>query len=335
MRPLSRNEAVFRLTALWALCESGLGGWMHALGLPFTGFFVGGFAVIIISMIAWFSQNNVRQILQATMLVLAIKAAVSPQSPPPAYIAVAFQGLFGAVLFKLFSFRVAAYIFPVIAMMESAWQKLLVATLIYGKALWQAIDMFFEGILKDFHLPKDLSFSTGIIILYSAVYAVWGIVLGIWITKLPRQIAEQAETMHHEQLLPQQATIQPGTRKPGTWRKALTTVVLLSFIIVVFLLGKQHLSKAAYVVARTIAIVALLMLVINPLFRWLMALWMRRTKSKKTASFEAITHVLPELRSYIQPAYQLSATQYKGMKRYRMFVLTLIALTLYPRNGND
>jgi len=31
------NHAILSLTALWALLESGLGGMMHALHLPFTG----------------------------------------------------------------------------------------------------------------------------------------------------------------------------------------------------------------------------------------------------------------------------------------------------------
>jgi len=39
---------------LWALSESGLGGMMFALKIPFTGFFVGGFAVVMLGLIAHF-----------------------------------------------------------------------------------------------------------------------------------------------------------------------------------------------------------------------------------------------------------------------------------------
>ena len=47
-----RLNAIQRLTALWAFTESGLGGIMHALQIPFTGLLVGGMAVIMISLIA-------------------------------------------------------------------------------------------------------------------------------------------------------------------------------------------------------------------------------------------------------------------------------------------
>src|SRR4051812_9858770 len=93
-------HAVSRLTALWALSESGLGGIMHAMKIPLTGFFVGGFAVIIIALIAHFSDKSLRAILQSTLLVILVKAAVSPQSPFMAYIAVAFQGVAGALIFS-------------------------------------------------------------------------------------------------------------------------------------------------------------------------------------------------------------------------------------------
>ena len=46
--------AIQRLTALWAFAESGLGGMLHALQLPFTGLIVGGLSVIIITLIAKF-----------------------------------------------------------------------------------------------------------------------------------------------------------------------------------------------------------------------------------------------------------------------------------------
>lgn len=78
--------AISRLTALWALSESGLGGMMHAVKIPFTGFFLGGFAIVIITLIAHFSKTPFKSILQATLLVILVKAAASPHSPPMAYL---------------------------------------------------------------------------------------------------------------------------------------------------------------------------------------------------------------------------------------------------------
>jgi len=69
---------------------------MHALKLPFTGFFVGGFAVLCIGLLAHISHKNAAVILRSTLLVVLVKAIVSPYSPPTAYLAVSFQGVIGA-----------------------------------------------------------------------------------------------------------------------------------------------------------------------------------------------------------------------------------------------
>ena len=56
---MQRNSKIIsRLTALWALSEAGLGGILHALQSPFTGLFVGGFAIILISLIAYFADDK-------------------------------------------------------------------------------------------------------------------------------------------------------------------------------------------------------------------------------------------------------------------------------------
>jgi hypothetical protein len=190
----SNINAVQKLTALWALSESGLGGIMFALKIPMTGFFVGGFAVIIVSLIAWFSNRDYKAIVQATILVVMVKALVSPHSPPPAYLAVAFQGLTGALLFRIISsYKLAAVLLGMLAMVESAGQKLILMTLVFGKGLWQAVNTFFEQITKDFssadpcllcilgdyYLPRFICFV--------------GSVVGSWAAAIPGQIEVNKE----------------------------------------------------------------------------------------------------------------------------------------------
>lgn len=73
-----RIAATQRLTALWAFMECGFGGVLHALHMPFTGLLVGGFAVIIITFIAQISGKKDKQILKSLLIVLIVKAMVSP-----------------------------------------------------------------------------------------------------------------------------------------------------------------------------------------------------------------------------------------------------------------
>jgi len=323
------SNTVFRLTALWALCESGLGGWMHALHLPFTGFFVGAFAVVIISLIAHFTGGNFRQVVQATALVLLLKAAVSPQSPLPAYIAVAFQGIMGALLFSLFRFRLACILLGIITMMENALQKVLVATIIFGNSLWKALNMFFSGIAKELRLPSTVSFSFWLIGIYVLVYAVWGLVLGLWMARLPQLLAAKADSVLKEVNLTH-AGMEAASVKGRRTIRLFTGMLLLLFIVVVLWFGANSLGKIYYIVLRTICVVALLVFVIGPVFRWSMQRLVKKQERQK--QFMALIDYLPELRSYVRPAYELARKEPALLARFRSFVLTLIILTLYRKD---
>ena len=78
----AKNKIVVeRLTALWALNECGLGGFMHAFGSPFTGIIVGGFSVLLITLIAKHTDHIWSTLVKAISIVLLIKLSVSPHSP--------------------------------------------------------------------------------------------------------------------------------------------------------------------------------------------------------------------------------------------------------------
>jgi hypothetical protein len=325
------STIVFRLTALWALAESGLGGWMHALKLPFTGFFVGGFAIIIISLIARFGSP--KDVVKATIIVLLIKAAVSPHSPPPAYLAVAFQGFLGALLYRVLPFSIASVFLGIIAMVESALQMLIIATIIYGKSLWQAIDSFFKGLVREFHLPADLSFSFWIIIAYTAIYATWGLILGIWMIRLPQQIERKANTIGI--VVTEKTVMDQKTRRKGTVSKIFTYLIVLTAILLIFLFDKSTMGKATYVVIRTFAVLAFLIWVVNPVFKWLMQFWLKRSRGKVNRSVEEIISTLPELRGYLKPAFARAKEKHTGLARYKEFVLIMIVLTLYPGKSSS
>jgi hypothetical protein len=138
-----RRNAIQRLTALWAFTESGLGGIMHALQIPFTGLLVGGMAIIMICLIAEISNHNFKQILRSAVIVLIVKAMVSPHTPFPAYIAVSFQALLGYALFSLLRinfFSIA--LLSIIAMLESAVQKLIILTYRFKRKLLDRCTLF-------------------------------------------------------------------------------------------------------------------------------------------------------------------------------------------------
>ena len=135
---VNQNESNYRIAAIWAFAESGLGGLMHAFKIPFTGIFVGGMAVLMLILLA--HQSKFKVILQTTLLVMLVKLIASPQAPPPAYLAVAFQGLSAAIIYTLIRNKIlATFIFTILAMMESALQKIIITTLIYGNVIFSHI----------------------------------------------------------------------------------------------------------------------------------------------------------------------------------------------------
>ena len=323
-----------RLTALWALGESGLGGMMHALHMPFTGIFVGGFAVLIIGLIAHYSSNAATTLLQSTMLVILVKAAVSPQSPPPAYIAVAFQGLLGALLSRTVSHRAtAAILLGTLSMLESALQKLLMTTLIFGKSIWIAIDQLGHDILQDFHLSSGISISIWLISIYLIMFLLWGVLLGIWIIRLPRLIAHhQAGIWQQYHTLIIESKVETNNKKHSIYRKILPTLlILISVAAILYISPGGGINKAIYVIVRTIAMLALLIVVVQPLLKWLLNRWINKKQSSNRQAVQDLLDIMPQLRSYVSPAYQIAGSTHKGIKKYSTFILILIVLSL----GND
>jgi cell division protein FtsL len=323
-------STINRLTALWALGESGLGGWMHALKLPFTGIFVGGFAVLIIGLIAHYSNNSAKQILKATLLVLLVKAAVSPQSPLPAYVAVSFQGLIGALLFWLMPrIKLTPVLFGMIAMLESALQMVLMKTIVYGMAIWEALDMFFGKIVKELHLSANISFSLWIICLYCGGYALWGLILGIWINRLPKQLDQRTTEIQQQaaELKNTGGDLTVSKKQKRNTRMIVAFSILL-FIVGVFLMSGSSMSKALYIIIRTVAVLLLIYYIIVPITKWLLQKFIDKQQEKNRAEMQGLIDQLPELRSYLRPAYVMASTKYKGLKRYREFVFILLALSL-------
>jgi len=331
IQPARNPYAVNRLTALWALSESGLGGIMHALKIPLTGFFVGGFAVVIIALIAHYSSRSFRVVLQSTLLVILVKAAVSPQSPFMAYIAVAFQGLTGALIFSsIASFRPAAVIFGFLALTESALQKFIVTTIIFGKSVWEALDIFMSGLLKDFHIPADFSFSYWLIVIYTIVHATWGIMMGWTVSGIPQQLDIQSPGIvqrYHRSGISHPVEAVLTKQKKNRW---FTLVLILLFIVAVFATSGL-MTKGLYVVLRTVAVMLILFAIIQPVTAWLL----KNAEGRHKARVEELINQLPEIKNLVRPAYQLASESDHGIKKYKAFVLNLLVLSLMKEEKKE
>jgi hypothetical protein len=120
---------------LWVLCEALLGSIIFTFRIPVSGLVIGSCAVVCISLIAWYVPAK-GAIIKATLIVAIFKMMLSPQAPPPAYIAVFFQGLMGELLFW-------NGILPVVLCGTGpaghdrvGFQRIISITIIYGNDIW-------------------------------------------------------------------------------------------------------------------------------------------------------------------------------------------------------
>ena len=276
------EPAVWGLASVWGVAEAGLGGVMHGLKLPFTGLTVGGVAATVLIVLAAHERGlyhsekrptrNTSLLLKVTGTILLIKALASPHSPITAYVAVAFQGVLAAGLFRLIpSFRLAAFLFSLLAMMESATQKLLMLWLVYGHAFFEALDAL-TGYAKAqiATLPLPTLSTPTVLVLFLGIYAVWGALLGWTVGRWPSRASELSPSLltDWEQHAPSQLPQAPHRKRP-------TRYLVLALLVAVLAAAGATWNDLGWLVLRPVAITALLFGVVGP--------WTRRLIERRAA----------------------------------------------------
>ncbi len=333
---LSKEEriiAVQRLTALWAFCESGLGGIMHALQMPFTGLVVGGLAVIIITFIAEISAHHYQQILKSLLIVLIIKAMVSPYTPPPAYIAVSFQALTGFLLFSLLRINpLSILLLSIITLLESAIQQLLILTLFFGQSIWKATDGFVALVTKQFGFSA-LHGSQWVIGIYLLVYLSCGIFIA-WITwKTLTQFSVEITAMdwRNDPTFNSELFIATTRNKKKSNKKlwVFASVLIVLSLVLFFIASdpKQGWIIVLKTVSRTLAVIMIWFMLITPLFTKFIKRALHKKENHYSEEISRALSFLPVLRQLTTRAWQMSKQQKDG-GRLQFFLATMILWSL-------
>jgi hypothetical protein len=328
-----RANAVQRLTALWAFTESGLGGIMHALQIPFTGLLVGGMAVIMISLIADISEHNYKQVLKSALIVLIVKAMVSPHTPFPAYIAVAFQALLGYGLFSLLRVNfLSIVLLSTIAMIESAIQKLLILTLFFGQSLWKAMDEMIAILAKQFG-SSVTNGSYWIVGIYLLIYLVGGFFIA-WLAyrtiksfdaEHPALVLETSSEINNSNITPKSSSGKNSYKK--LWI-LIGVMITLSVALFVFAdNNKQGWLAVAKTISRTLSAILLWYMLIGPLFTKAIQKLLHKKESRYSDEVLKTLSFLPVLRKLTTLAWQQSKLQ-QGFSRWYFFFAALIHATL-------
>ena len=325
---MKNNKSIIdKLTALWALNESGLGGFLHVFNTPFTGLVVGGVSILLISLIAFYAENKWQAILKALLIVLIIKMAVSPYSPFGAYVAVSFQALFGAFLFSNFSWKGATLmILGMVTFLESALQKLLILTIVYGTELWQAINIYGSWVQKKLNFISETSTTSALVTLYLVVYGICGILAGLFIKSLIKIISNKKDTDFYIEPDNMDSDKKPSkvsfkTKVIWVWLITVAVIVLAFTFFGGDLFGWK---KGVYIMLRSFLILMLWYLVIGPLLLKLVRKYLNKKESQYKEDITNAMDLFPCFRQII--SYTWKETKHlKGYTRFKYFMANSIS----------
>ncbi len=325
----TNNDSIYRIAAIWAFAESGLGGLMHAFKIPFTGIFIGGMAVLMLILLA--HQTSSKNIIQMTLLVMLVKLIASPQAPAPAYLAVAFQGFSAALIYFIIpNKKIATILFSTLAMMESALQKIIITTLIYGKAFWEAIDMFSQSVLKDMGTFSDFQLSWWLISSYCGIYFIWGIFLGFWglsIQKRKEEMGIQLSLFIKENQIQIPADITSNNKKKRAILPYISILVILAMMSVFYFMGFKN-KDLIWVLLRSLFALLFMIFVLNPIIKFYLKRWSEKQSDKRKKEIEIILSHLPFIKENWFLSKEITRISNQGNKALFKTLETFIFLSL-------
>jgi hypothetical protein len=305
----SRMTAIGRLTALWALSESGLGGIMHALKIPFTGLIVGGISVIIVSLISYLSSNSRETILRSLIIVLTIKLAISPHSSFTAYVAVSFQAASAWFFYRFIpDLRIAAYVTAIISMLESALQKVIILTIFYGNALWEAINTFGKWATTQAGLVLPFSSSEILIVAYLTIYIINGIFIGHFISSMFSVYNKMIRESSFKIIIPakEAEAVLPASDKKSSGLRFLRqgSLWIVAFVCLVLLWFKKDESQLLmYFIIRVILVFTLWYGVLGPVIKSRIKKLVRSGDNKVNSETDHALLLFPYLRQIVTQAW--------------------------------
>lgn len=321
----------YRLIALWVLCEAMLGSIIFSFKIPVSGLVIGSCAVVCIALIAWYVPAR-GAIIRATVIVAIFKMMLTPQAPPAAYLAVFFQGLMGELLFQNKKhYRTACMMLALLAMTESAFQRILVITILYGNDFWTAVNTFMNKLTGS---SKLTDYSFFIIFWYVAIHIIAGVLVGIWVGLLPNRINQMKGLQTKYNILTTGAEINlPVKRRSKNGRVFLFSIWILLIALYVqsfFHIGAPLLPSqlVAGILIRSAILILTWYFLISPVLKQLLNKWLQRKKQQSVQQVQEVLNLLPSTKRLVIKSWQLAA-HLKGWRRVMLCCRIILANTFY------
>ena len=323
--------SILRITALWAFSESAFGGILHALTIPLRGLFIASAAVLFISLISLFAKSN-KEILKSTLIVIMIKAVVSPHSPLTAYLSVSLQGILGYLLFSTKKFfKLSTLLLGILVLLFSGVQKIIILTILFGSTLWESLNLFVEQVYSEIlrNNNPDINYGYLLIGAYIALHLAAGLFIGVYAGRLPDRIN------YYKNVIPSSIENKAGEeipkkvkRKKKKWffRPTGILIILLSAGVILLSYISPNLEKdvamsVVIMLVRSLIITLIWYFLLAPITKNLFQKFLAKRKSVYSKDLEEIISMFPQFREIINYCWKLSGNK-KGYGRIRYFLST-------------
>lgn len=256
---------------------------------------------------------------------------LTPQATPTAYIAVFFQGLLGEALFwNRKYFRVACLVLALLALLESALQRILVLTLVYGNDIWSVINKFIQKLTG---AEAVTNYSYWIIAAYFLLHFITALLVGWWIGLLPEKLSGLSNEMKKYLIEPEERDRIPVTKSK---RKRKSRWLLIFIFVALLLLYVQSFFKIGNpiipenqilrIIIRSVLIILTWYFLISPVIKKWLHQWLRKKKQQSALQVQQVVNLLPAMQNMIVKSWAF-ASEKKGLKRMFLFFRILLANT--------
>ena len=332
---MNDNSTAVRLVALWGLSEAFLGGVLHALKLPLSGLLAGGASLVIIVLLGSVGRRGT--VLRGLLVVLSIKALLSPQSPPTAYLAVAFQGVVGELLTGWRALpRLRGLVLGALTMLESAGQQVFVLWLLYQKPLAVAFNAFLDKLLGTAAGATRPDYALWLAGGWLGGHLLAGAALGWWAGSLPARLPRLAAA-HPEWQVPAAAApaavlaSSPTAPSPNRWRPARLLTIVWAALAGAWLGSRLGWWNAGPLGEKGLAGLLLRSALLYGAWALLLAPWLLRQlhgylgrprTGRWATDLAAALDLLPEARRLVAACWARTAHR-RGLARLRLLVQVL------------
>ena len=338
----SSQIAIINLTAFWAFSEGFLGGILNALKIPFKGLFLGSISVIVITLIASFSDKK-GIILRTGIIVMIIKLMLSPYTSLPAYFAVFVQTLLGELFFLNRSYTtLPAILLGIITSAFSSIQRIVVLTLVMGNAFWDTIDQFTSYIYNEFFggktIPSEFKFSNWLVGTYIAIHCIVGFIVGLYASRLSSKI--KGEKFDAEKFADEMNKI---SNKGGITSNEIkknkskifraTKIILYGFLLMVlilsYVLNEGYFdSKSVWIMLfRSLAITVLWFKIVAPVLQKIVRKKLMKRKDKYSGEVQNVLTILPFIKKLFVYAHREAGLN-SGFKKITSFIVIIFTVLL-------